>query len=177
MLRAGDFFGGPGTGSWFDLAIAKDLARGKIVYPGPLDTPHAWAYLPDLGRAFVALAERAPAAPFESFHFAGHTLTGRELATGLIEAATRGGLLQPGQHVKIAGLPWPLLRVGGVFVPMWAELAEMRYLWNTPHRLDGRNLAAAIGAPRQTPLVDALGEALRALGKIDSRPAPLAYAA
>lgn len=177
VLRAGDFFGGPGTGSWFDLAIAKDLTHGKIVYPGPLDTPHSWAYLPDLGRAFVALAERQPAEPFETFHFAGHTLTGRELTSGLVEAAAQGGLLRPEQKVKIAGLPWPLLRAGGLFVPMWAELAEMRYLWNTPHRLDGTRLAAAIGTPQPTPLVTALGEALRALGKIDSHPAPLASAA
>lgn len=177
VLRAGDFFGGPGTGSWFDLAIAKDLTHGKIVYPGPLDTPHAWAYLPDLGRAFVALAERQPAEPFETFHFAGHTLTGRELTSSLVEAATQGGLLRPDQKVKIAGLPWPLLRAGGLFVPMWAELAEMRYLWNTPHRLDGTRLAAAIGTPQHTPLVTALGDALRALGKIDIMPATLASAA
>lgn len=177
VLRVGDFFGGPGTGSWFDLAVAKDLAHGKIVYPGPLDTPHAWAYLPDLGRAFVALAERQPVQPFETFHFAGHTLTGRELTSGLIEAATQGGLLRPDQKVKIAGLPWPLLRAGGLFVPMWAELAEMRYLWSKSHRLNGARLAAAIGTPRHTPLVTALAEALRALGKIDSLPAPLASAA
>ena len=48
VLRAGDFFGGAGSGSWFDLVIAKSAAAGKLVYPGPLDVPHAWAFLPDL---------------------------------------------------------------------------------------------------------------------------------
>jgi len=58
VIRAGDFFGS-GTGSWMDLVIAKSLHQGKLVYPGPLDRPHAWAYLPDLARAFVAVASRA----------------------------------------------------------------------------------------------------------------------
>ena len=60
VIRAGDFFGG-GTGSWLDLVITKSLGAGKLVYPGPLDRPHAWAYLPDLARAFVAAALRQQA--------------------------------------------------------------------------------------------------------------------
>ena len=57
VIRAGDFFGA-GSGSWLDLAIAKDVAKGRLVYPGPLDLPHAWAYLPDLARAFVRIAQQ-----------------------------------------------------------------------------------------------------------------------
>ena len=40
ILRAGDFFGGV-RGSWFDLVITKELERGRITYPGPLDVVHA----------------------------------------------------------------------------------------------------------------------------------------
>ena len=50
VLRAGDFYGS-GEGTWFDQAMLKSLADGRIVYPGPLDRVHAWAYLPDLARA------------------------------------------------------------------------------------------------------------------------------
>ena len=93
VLRAGDFYGA-GAGSWFDLAIVKSLRTGKLVYPGPTDRPHAWAYLPDLADAFVALAGRAPAAcgRFERFHFAGHTLTGAELLAGIERAAAALGI-------------------------------------------------------------------------------------
>ena len=35
LLRAGDFFGGKGTGSWFDLVIASKLAKGVYTAPGP----------------------------------------------------------------------------------------------------------------------------------------------
>ena len=30
LLRAGDFFGGKGTGSWFDLVIVSKLAQGRL---------------------------------------------------------------------------------------------------------------------------------------------------
>src|SRR6266705_1787359 len=46
ILRAGDFYGA-GRGSWFDLVIARDVARGRVRYPGPLELVHAWAYVPD----------------------------------------------------------------------------------------------------------------------------------
>ena len=38
VIRAGDFFGA-GSGSWLDLAVVKSIARGRLVYPGPLDRP------------------------------------------------------------------------------------------------------------------------------------------
>jgi len=109
VLRAGDFFGA-GTGSWLDQLVAKDLARGRLAYPGPLDRPHAWAYLPDLARAFVAVAAAdfvagaavGPAAGTASnaaqtpslrkLHFAGHTLTGAQLLRAAEVAAGELGL-------------------------------------------------------------------------------------
>src|SRR5262249_54962193 len=30
VIRAGDFFGGPGRGSWFDLVITKSLRKGQV---------------------------------------------------------------------------------------------------------------------------------------------------
>src|SRR5690606_21372958 len=49
VLRAGDFFGGYGTGGWLDLMILSKLNSDSFVWPGPMDVPHAFAYLPDLG--------------------------------------------------------------------------------------------------------------------------------
>jgi nucleoside-diphosphate-sugar epimerase len=60
VVRAGDFFGA-GNGSWLDQVIVKKLPQGRVTWPGALDAPHAWAYLPDLARAFVRAAETAPA--------------------------------------------------------------------------------------------------------------------
>jgi nucleoside-diphosphate-sugar epimerase len=164
VVRGGDFFGGSGRGNWFDEAIVKSIAHGKLVYPGPLDRAHAWAYLPDFAQAFVALASqpRGPATA-RRFHFAGHTVDGAQLLSALEAAAQQVGI-EPARGWRHAGLPWPLIRAVGVVVPAWRELAEMAYLWRVPHALDGRALHDAVGPLPHTPLVEALAASLQALG-------------
>lgn len=161
VVRAGDFFGG-GAGSWLDLVILKSFAAGKLVYPGPTDVAHAWAYLPDLAHAVAALcAVEQP--PFARWHFAGHTLTGAELLAAVERAAAALGTV-PARGWRHGSVPWPLLRVAGLVVPMAREIAEMAYLWRRPHALDGSALAACIGAPRATPVDEAMRHALVTLG-------------
>jgi nucleoside-diphosphate-sugar epimerase len=152
VLRAGDFFGA-GSGSWMDLAIAKSLrSKGRLVYPGPLDLPHAWAYLPDLAQAFVALATRPPLARHSRWHFAGHTLTGQQLLEGLANAAVAQGLPRPRTSV----MPWWPIQLAAPFAPMLRALLRMRYLWQRPHALAGERLAAHCGPLPHTPLAAAL---------------------
>ena len=174
VIRAGDFFGS-GRGSWFDRVVVRSLVnslrRGKLVYPGPLDVAHAWAYVPDLARAFVALAEcelrqrvalgDSPRGQFERLHFAGHTLTGRELLAGLEEAAAALGL-RPARGFRQAGLPWGVMRLGSHWINSWREVVEMAYLWQVPHALDGGALRAALGSPASGVAHTALPQALLA---------------
>lgn len=163
ILRAGDFFGA-GRGAWFDLLIAKSLARGKVVYPGRLDVLHAWAYLPDFAAAFVRVAECDQAlAPFETLHFPGHAFTGAQLVAHLQTSARTLGLIGPQVVLRVSNLPWALMRAGALFVPMWRELNELRYLWDVPHALAGERLQRLIGAVPHTPLAQAMEQALKAL--------------
>ena len=149
VIRAGDFYGA-GSGSWIDQAIVKDIAKGRLVYPGPPDVPHAWAYLPDLARAFVAVAAQAPQG-FTRLHFAGHTFTGRELLA-LVEAAAADLGLRPATGWRHGTMPWGLIRTIGTVYPLWRELARMSYLWRVPHALDGAALQAITGVlPGTTP--------------------------
>lgn len=165
VIRAGDFFGG-GAGDWFDQVIVKHIARGRLAYPGALDLAHAWAYLPDLAQAFVAVAERrrqVPGPAFQNLHFAGHTCTGGELLAQL--EAVAGGLgLQAPHGWRRGGMPWGLIRAVGTVHPLWRELARMSYLWRVPHQLDGRALAAEVGALPTTPLTEALRSMLQQHG-------------
>lgn len=171
IVCGGDFFGA-GTGGWFDQAIVKSLRAGKIVYPGPLDVPHAWAYLPDLARSMVVVARQAAPQGFARWHFEGHTLTGHEFVAALEAAADSLGL-RPAQGFRIGGMPWGLLRVAGLVVPMWREFTRMSYLWRVPHGLDGARLRALAGTTRiDTPIVEALRESLVALG-FAAAPAPV----
>lgn len=165
VVRAGDFFG-HGRGSWLDLLVAKDLARGRLAYPGPRDRVHAWAYLPDLAQAFVDVAERSDAGPsFETLHFAGHAATGDEFIAALQQAAASLGLA-PARGWRVSGFPWPLIRLAGLLWPLGRALARMSYLWRRPHALDGLRLAARVGPGVLTdrPLADALRQALLDLG-------------
>jgi len=166
VIRAGDFFGG-GSGSWMDLVIAKSLRQGKLVYPGPLHLAHAWAYLPDLARAFVAAASRHDLPAFADLPFAGHTVTGAQMLDAL-ERAAASLALAPARGFKRGGLPWPVLKLAGLVWPMWREIAEMSYLWHVPHALDGAALQRAVGRLPATPLQSALRESLLGLGLVNS---------
>ena len=153
ILRAGDFFGGPKGGTWLDLMILKDLKKNTFTWPGPWDLPHAFAYLPDLARAFVALADKRGAlGRFERFHFAGHTLTGEQMLAAA-EAAT-------GRKLKRANVNWAALRLVGLLMPVVREVVKMSYLWRTAHSLDGSHLEAAVGPIVSTPPAQALAQAI-----------------
>jgi nucleoside-diphosphate-sugar epimerase len=156
ILRAGDFFGG-GSGSWFDLVIAKEIGRSRLTYPGPLDVEHAWAYLPDFAATLVRLAEqRKSFGPCETFGFPGDAVTGREfIAT--IEAVTKS-------KFTLRPMSWWFLKTFGQLLAMGRELSELEYLWRVRHRISGDKLKAAIGEVPHTPLPQAIAASLRAIG-------------
>ena len=157
-LRAGDFFGS-GSGTWLDLAMVKDFAKGRFTYPGPMDVRKAWAYLPDLATTFVRVAEALPHRPqgqYQALHFAGHTVGGADWMAVLSTHAAK--------PLKAGGMPWTLIRLLSPFRAEWAALVAMRYLWQVPHRLDNRSLLALIGTEPHTPFDVAVDNALRAIG-------------
>jgi nucleoside-diphosphate-sugar epimerase len=153
ILRGGDYYGGTKPESWFDLLILKDLKKNVFTWPGPADLPHAFAYLPDFARAFVALAERRESLkPFEQFHFAGHTLTGTQMRKAAEAAA--------GRTLRHKTMGWTLPKLLGLVMPMMREVTIMSYLWRTPHSLNGAKLDAFAGPLASTPPVDALRAAI-----------------
>ena len=168
VIRAGDFFGGPGPGTWLDMALASKLAKGQFIYPGNPDIDHAWAYLPDLAQVFVRVAGlRAQLRGHRRLHFAGHTLTGNAF-----KAAAEAVV---GRELRTGNLPWGFIRLAAPFKPMWRELLAMRYLWERPHALDDPALRALIGSVPHTPLPQALRSALADLS-VEVAAAPLARA-
>lgn len=149
ILRGGDFFGPGGRGEWFQAAMLMDHAKGKVYHMGDLDLRHSWAYLPDLSRAFVALAEqRASLAPFENFHFAGHFVS-----HGQIMAAIRYAAPKP---LEPAPLPWWMLRAVGLVNPVMRDIYRMRYLWLNEMELVDKRLDALLGEGFVTPFEQAV---------------------
>jgi nucleoside-diphosphate-sugar epimerase len=160
VIRAGDFFGS-GSGAWFDRVMASGLPGGRFTYPGTMDVPTAWAFLPDLAQAFVQVARvREALEPWEVLHFAGHTCTGADWAEALQREAHARGWLAPQARLRTRTLPWPLLRVAALAIPTLAALCEMRYLWRTPHALVNTRMAALAGPEPHTPFQVAVSRAL-----------------
>lgn len=154
ILRGGDFIERDQTGNWFDSHITAKIDKGTIMYPGPLGLTHAWAYLPDMARALVGLAEkRDELATFEQFGFSGFALTGRELIAQ-IENIT-------GRKLKIKSMPWGMVRMLAFVMPSMWEVAEMSYLWRIPHAVDGAKLEAILPEMKTTPPELALADALQ----------------
>lgn len=163
VLRAGDFIDTEASGNWFDQVMIRALHKGQFRYPGDPEVDHAWAWLPDLARAAVALADRRDGLPdFADIPFAGYTLSGRAMA-GLIGDA----LDRP---VRAQKMPWWPVQLARPVWPMARHLIEMRYLWSLPHRLDGRDLDRLVPDLEYTPAGQALARALPLLSvaqKID----------
>lgn len=154
VLRAGDFIDPQAAGTW-PGEILKPVARGRLRWPGRADIDHAFAWLPDLGRAAVALAERRADLPaFADIAFPGHTLSGTDVA------AIAGRVA--GHPVTAGRLDWAPLRVAAPVWPLARGLVEMRYLWDHPHRLDGAAFRAAVPGFRATRAEDALAPLVRA---------------
>lgn len=160
VLRAGDYFGGTGTGSFFDLVSVSKLQKGVFTAAGPETLIHEWAYLPDFAQAFVKLiAVRDRLQRFENLNFPGHAMTELELKAAVENAV--------GRKLKLAHLPWWALKLMGVFRPMMKELSLMSYLRFEPHRLVSTRLESLIGPIPHTPLQDAVKQALTDQGLLE----------
>lgn len=135
-LRAPDFYG-PGVGNSHlgDLAFGA-LARGRsAMMISPPDTPHDFAYVPDLGRAVVSLLD----APDDAYGQAWHTPCAPTRTPREIFALGAAAL---GRPAKITALPLGLLPAMGLVSPMMREMAEMRFQWDRPYLVDWSRFAA-----------------------------------
>lgn len=153
LLRAGDFFGGKGTGSWFDLVVASKLAKDVYTAPGPADLVHEWTYLPDFTAAFVALADkRDTLGAYENLNLPGHAVTDLQMKAAVEKAL--------GRKLKLVSMPWWVLKAGSPFVPMWKAIVSMSYLRFEPHRLASSRLQGITGTIPHTPLDEAVAQSL-----------------
>lgn len=154
ILRAGDFYAPDTTGGWYDQAMMTEIKKGKVYHLADLELGHAWAYLPDLGRAFAALADRRNAlARFENFHFAGHYVTHGALMDAILAASPT--------PLKVAPLPWIFLQAMGLTNGVLREVVKMRYLWNNPMELVDPRLEAILGPDFGTPFDQAVAATVR----------------
>lgn len=151
LLRAGDFIDPDSDSSIMDVGYLRALDKGVITAMGDPDVARAHAFLPDLARAGVMLADR-DLPTFIDVPFPGHSLSARQIMQG-IERLT-------GRHLTLARFPWWLMRAASPFWELARELGEMRYLYDLPHALSGERLAQLLPDFRPTPLDSVLQQVL-----------------
>lgn len=162
IVRAGDFFGPHAGNNWFgQMVIKPGRPVTSVTEPATRGVAHAWAYLPDLAETMARILDRSERlGAFEMFHFGGHLLGWGEMAASVRRATGRPKL-------PVMGFPWWLVAALSPVVPLFREMAEMRYLWREPLVLDDRKLRAFLGEVPHTPLDAAVGASLRALGCLE----------
>jgi nucleoside-diphosphate-sugar epimerase len=141
-LRLPDFYGANAATSLMGMVVKAAAAGQAGNLLGPVDTPHEFVFTPDVGPVVRGLLE-FPGPVSGAYNFAGAgVITQRQLATLIYKAA--------GQAPRLRVMaPW-MQSLAGLFMPVLRELAEMRYLLQTPVFLDDAKLLALLPAIRKT---------------------------
>jgi len=121
---------------------------------GPIDSPHEFVFMPDVGPVVETLT-RTPQAFGRVLHLAGAgTITQREVAQRAYALAGRTPKLM------VAGKP--MLRALGLFNTLMRELVEMHYLQTDPVILDDTALQSLIGPLRKTSYEEGIARSVEA---------------
>lgn len=152
VLRAGDYLDTEPSGNWFDKIMAPSLRSGALTFPGKPTIRRAYAFLPDLARAAVMLAEqRDTLERFSDICFEGYTLTAEQMVQKIADAR--------GHEVKVKEMAWWPLRLVQPFMPDMKHIFEMRYIWDTEHYLNGAKFNTLVPDFKPTPAVEAFRQA------------------
>ena len=156
VLRLPDFYEGDPKKSLVGDIFAAALKNRNAMVIGPIDRPHQYAYVPDIGPLALALA-REDRAYGRAWNFAGSgTITQREFATKVFAAAGDG-------KPKLMVFNQFMLRIAGMFDPIMRELADMNYLQSDPVLLDDSALRALLPNVHVTSYYDGIAQTLAAM--------------
>ena len=147
-LRCTDFYGPGVTVSHLGALAFGEIAKGKPAQLlVPADTPHDFAYVPDIARAATMLLDaddgdfgqvwNMPCAP---------TQTPRALLAMGAETLA--------QRLRIWAIPFALLRPIGLVYRFAREVADVGFTWDREYRVDGGKFQRRFGF---TPTAFAVG--------------------
>lgn len=157
VLRLPDFYG-PGVEASFLHGAAQAAIQGKTAdLIGPIDTPHEFVFVPDVGPVVAKLID-TPAAfgGRRVWHLAGAGATSQQ---ALLQEMGR----QVGRDIKHRAVGKTMLRVLGLFNPFMREMVEMHYLQTQPVLMDDGALQRLIGPIRKTTYAEGIRQTLQAV--------------
>ena len=158
VLRLPDFYGPGVDKSFLHAAFVAAIQGGAANMIGPLDKPHEFVFVPDVGPVVARLME-TPLAWGHVWHLAGAGVTSQQ---AMVDEIAR----QVGRPVKVRAAGKWLLRVLGLFNPLMREMVEMHYLLTEPVIMDDSALQKLIGPIAKTPYEEGIRQTLAAMRQI-----------
>ena len=155
VLRLPDFYGPGVDRSLLHGAIVAAAQGGTADMLAPLDAPHEFVFVPDVGPVVATLVDNAGAWG-RTWHLAGAGVTTQRALVGEMERV--GG--RPLKR-RVAGKF--LLRVIGLFDKFMREAVEMNYLMTEPVIMDDSALQGLIGPIRKTPYAEGIRRSMAAV--------------
>lgn len=152
ILRLPDFYGPHVKSSFMHNVFKAAIEGGRAELIAPIDTPHEYVFVPDVGPVVLALACEEDAYG-RTWNFAG---PGRITQRQFVEAIFR----EAGRPPKFRTAGKLTLRVLGFFNPLLSELVEMHYLLTTPVFMDDSALNGLIGPLHKTPYLEGIKRTL-----------------
>ena len=138
--RASDFFGPRVVDGGYlgERAVPRLLAGRRPQVIGDPSQPHSWTYIPDVARALVRLGadERAWG---RAWHVP--TVPARSMQQMVDDLCDTAGV----DRVRVATMPWPLVRAMGLVVPFMRELKETHHQFVRPFVLDSSDYVRTFG--------------------------------
>lgn len=161
VLRLPDFYGRGAEKSLIGELFTNGSAGKTVNLIGPIDAPHEFVFVPDVGPVVARLVED-PATYGRVWHLAGAGVTTQRELVKIVERRL-------GRPIKTMVANKTMLRVFGLFVPMMRELVEMNYLMTDPVILDDSALRAHLGVIAKTSYEDGVAATLAANPSTASR--------
>jgi nucleoside-diphosphate-sugar epimerase len=155
VLRLPDFYGPGVEASLLHRAAVAAVKGGTADMIGPIDRPHEFVFVPDVGPVVVKLAD-TPSAFGHVWHLAGAGVTTQR---DLVDEMQR----QTGRRVSLRVAGKAILSVLGLFDRMLREIARMNYLLTEPLIMDDSALQRLIGPIRKTPYAEGVRQTLAAV--------------
>lgn len=162
VLRLPDFYG-PGVDKSFLHMIFFAAAKGtRAQVIGPVDKPHEYVFVPDVGPVVVRLIDN-PGAWGRWWHLAGAgTITAREVVQRAFAIT--------GHKPRMLVAGKSTLRLMGLFNPLMREMVEMNYLQTSPLILDDSALRGLLGEINKTPYEEGIRQCVEAQQASQSSP-------
>lgn len=154
ILRLPDFYG-PGIASSYLADIFTAAAAGRRARViGPIDRPHEFLFVPDVGEVVRRLLQ-TPEAFGRTFNLGGAgTITVRDVA--------EQAFMLVRQRPRLFVANKLMLRLAGLFDPLMRELVEMHYLMTDPVIFNDSALTALIGPIPKTSYAEGIARSMDA---------------